>query len=190
MASLAAPLFPAWGADSLGVTYDGDNLHVSAADLHFVTGKTLQRLKDGAEVAYVAQLTLFYDRFVTPFKRKETRFLVSYDIWGEDKFAVTMPGPSPLSAKDLSAPGMEAWCLGNVWITAAGIRADREFWLQFEMVSGSPKELSRVLGDSGISVDLIDLFSRLPASDNRLTLQAGPLRLADLTRTPGRGRNG
>ena len=38
--------------------YDGDNLHVAAPTLHFLTGKPLERLKYGDVVAYVLQLEL------------------------------------------------------------------------------------------------------------------------------------
>ena len=55
LAGLAAPLFRARGAETLTVTFDGDNLHVSSPDLHFLTGKPLERLKDGtATVQYLA----------------------------------------------------------------------------------------------------------------------------------------
>ncbi len=60
LAGLATPLLHAWGADSLKVQYDGDNLHVSAPTLHFLNGKPLERLKDGDVVErYVAQMDLF-----------------------------------------------------------------------------------------------------------------------------------
>ena len=51
--ALRLPLFSARAADPLKVIYDGDNLHVAAPNLHFLTGKPLERLKYGDVVAYV-----------------------------------------------------------------------------------------------------------------------------------------
>ena len=48
LAGLTVPLFSLRAAESLEIQYDGDNLHVSAPRLHFVIGKPLERLKDGA----------------------------------------------------------------------------------------------------------------------------------------------
>jgi hypothetical protein len=191
LAGLLAPLFPARGADSLTVTFDGDNLHVAAPELHFLAGKPLDRLKEGSTVGYVARITLYRDPWITPLKRPaEARFLVSYDVLGEgDKFAVNMPGPPPRNALNLSKAATEAWCLDKVWIAAAGMAADRQFWLQLDVRVGNPRDLSSVLGDNGISVDLIDALSKIPGADAPVTQRAGPLRLAELLRTP-RGRNG
>lgn len=189
LASLVAPVFRAWSADSLTVSLDGDGLHVSAPDLHFLTGKPLARLQEGSTVVYVMTTTLFRDPWQTPWKRAETRFVVSYDVLGEDKFAVTTPGPPPRHELNLSKAATEAWCLESVWIATSGIPPDRQFWLQLEVRAGSQRALSSVLGDTGISVDLIDLLSK-PGADDLVTKRAGPLRLADLARTPGRGRRG
>jgi hypothetical protein len=189
LAGLLAPVFRAKGADTLTVTFDGDSLHVSSADLHFLSGKPLARLQEGSTVVYSAATTLFRDSWVTPWKHAEAKFVVSYDVLGEDKFAVNMPGPPPRHALNLSKAATEAWCMENIWISVADIAPDRQFWLQLDVRNGSQRDLSSVLGDTGISVDLIDLLSK-PGPDPPLTRRAGPLRLADLVRSPGRGRRG
>jgi len=188
LAGFAAPVFRAWGADSLTVSYDGDNLRVRSPDLHFLAGKPLERLQEGSTVVYLASTILYRDRWITPWKRAEARFVVSYDVLGEDKFAVNTPGPPPRHALNLSKAATEAWCLDNIWISVADIAPDRQFWLQLELRTGSQRDLSSVLGDTGISVDLIDLLSR-PGAEPPLARRAGPLRLADLVRMPGRGPN-
>jgi hypothetical protein len=188
LAGIAAPVFRAWGADSLGVSFDGDNLRVRSPDLHFLIGKPLERLQEGSTVVYLASTTLYRDRWITPWKRAEAKFVVSYDVLGEDKFAVTTPGPPPRHALNLSKAATEAWCLDNIWISVADIARDRQFWLQLELRTGNQRDLSSVLGDTGISVDLIDLLSR-PGAEPPLTRRAGPLRLADLVHMPGRGRD-
>ena len=195
LAGLAAPLFPARSADSLGVTFDGDNLRVAAPNLHFLSGKLLERMKDGASVVYLTQLTLFSDQGITVIRRSPVaRFVVSYDIWSEDKFSVTIPVHPPRTAANLSRPATETWCLESLSISAMGMAPDRPFWLRLEMRAGDQRDLSSVLGEPGISLrTLILLLGRKPGENDPLwTRDAGPLRLADLTRTPpGRGaRNG
>ena len=124
LAGLATPLFRARAADSLAVTFDGDNLHIALPDLHFLTGKPLQRLTEGGTVAYLGRLTLFRDAFLTPFRRTDARFVVSYDIWGEDKFSVTMPEPVPRTVL-LPASAAEAWCMESLAINTSGLPPDQ-----------------------------------------------------------------
>ncbi len=192
LAGLAAPLFRARAGDSLAVTFDGDNLHITSPDLHFLTGKPLKRLTEGGTVVYLGRLTLFRDPFLTTFRRTDARFVVSYDIWGEDKFSVTMPEPAPRTVL-LPATAAEAWCIENLAITTSGLPPDRPFWLLLDLRTVPRKDLSQVLGDSSISLKnfFIEIFSRQPGTDDpQWTRPAGPLRLADLVRTPGRGKIG
>jgi hypothetical protein len=193
LAGLAAPFFSARAADPLAVTYDGDNLHVSAPTLHFLAGKPLQRLHDGATVIYLSQLTLFADRGITAIRRSPiVRFVVSYDVLAEDKFSVTVPGPVQRSISNLSAAATELWCIETLAISAYGVPADRPFWLRLEMRTADQRDLSSVLGDSGISLrNFVLLLGRKPGTgDPEWTRDAGPLRLADLARPPGRGTRG
>lgn len=191
LAGLAVPLSRAWAADSFSVTYDGDNLHVSGSDLHFLTGKPLERLKMGSTVTYGGVVRLFVDQYATTIRRTEVQFAVSYDVLEDDKFAVKILGNAPRSAANLSAAATEAWCLENLFITAAGLASDRPFWLQLDLGIVNKKNISGVFGNSGISfASLIDLFSPDKALDPRWIRQVGPWRIADLARASGRGRNG
>ena len=70
---------------------------MAAPDLHFLTGKPLERLKDAATVTFLSQLTLFSDAQGTVFKRAAERLVVSYDLW-EEKFSVTIPGGEQAAA--------------------------------------------------------------------------------------------
>ena len=190
LAGLATPLFVR-GQEPFGVTFDGDNLHVAAPGLHFLTGKPLARLKDGATVVYLSALTLFSDPYLTVLRRTADRFVISYDIWSDDKFAIVVPGSR--SAKNLSTAAAEQWCLENMAINAAGLPPDRPFWLQLDMRTADQRELSSLVSDGKLSfANLILFLSKKPGADDpQWKRQAGPLRLADLTRTPGRGpRNG
>jgi hypothetical protein len=193
LAGVAAPLFPARGAQPIEVTFDGDNLHVSAPSLHFLTGKPLERLKDAATVVFLSQLTLLDENRDVAIRRAPVRFVVSYDLW-EEKFSVTQLGNTPRSTPHLlSAPAAEAWCLEGLAISTLDLAPDRRFWLRFELRTADQKDLSGGAGEPGLNLrSLIELFSRKPGpEDPNWTRDVGPLRLEDLRRSTGRGaRNG
>jgi hypothetical protein len=192
LAGLAIPLSGLRAAETLAVSFDGDNLRVAAPDLHFLTGKALERLKDAATVTFLSQLTLFSDAQGTVFKRSAERLVVSYDLW-EEKFSVTIPGGSKRHLPNASAAEAESWSLENLAISAMGLAPDRPFWLRFDLRTADRKELASVVGDSGVSLTgLIDLFSRKPAAgEASFSRTAGPFRLQNLPRTPSsRGRLG
>ena len=188
-AGLVLPVCPALAASRLRVYFDGDNLHVAAPELHFLTGKPLSRLHDGATVVFLSQLTVFSEDGSRVFRRAPERLTISYDVW-EEKFSV-MLATVGRSARRLSASEAETWCLDNLAISALGMAPDWPFRLRFEMQAKDPRELSSVVGDSGISLSgMIDIFSRKPRSQEApVTLETGTLRLAELPRAIGR-RNG
>jgi hypothetical protein len=189
LAGLAVPLFRARAADSIDVTYDGDNLHVSAPALHFLAGKPLDRLKDASTVVFLSQLTLFAGNRDAPFRKVPDRFVVSYDLW-EEKFSVTQLGTTPRSTpRLLSAAAAETWCLEGLAISSMGLVPDRVFWLRLEMRTADANEVSSGVSGPGLSLsDLIGIFARKSAADQtHWTLESRALRLADLARTPGRG---
>ena len=193
LAGLTVPVFRARSAQPIDVTFDGDNLHVSAPSLHFLTGKPLERLKDAATVVFLSQLTLFGENREVAIRRVPERFVVSYDLW-EEKFSVTQLGGTPRSTPHvLSAPAAEAWCLEGLAISAMGLPPARPFWLRFELRTADQKDLSNGAGEPGLNLrSLIELFSRRPGPDDpNWTREVGPLRLEDLRRAAGRGaRNG
>ena len=193
LAGLTVSVFPAPGAQPMDVTFDGDNLHVSAPSLHFLTGKPLERLKDAATVVFLSQLTLFSENRDVAIRRAPVRFVVSYDLW-EEKFSVTQLGSIPRSTPHvLSAEAAEAWCLEGLAIGALGLPPDRPFWLRFELRTADQKDLAGGAGEPGLNLrSLIELFSRRPGPDDpNWTRDVGPLRLEDLRHAAGRGaRNG
>ena len=190
LAGLATPLFSVRAAESLEVKYDGDNLHVSAPSLHFLIGKPLERLKDGASVAYIVQLTLFSDDHVTVVKRRPGRFVVSFALW-EEKFSVTQLGTVPRSVEGLSAAAAEVWCLDSLVIDTGGLARDRQFWLRFELATADQRDLANMPEERGLSLStLVDFFSRKPKEgEPHWPALERHLRLSDLPRMSGRGRN-
>jgi len=195
LASLGIPLLRARAEEPLAVSFDGDNIRVAVPGFHFLTGKPLERLKAADTVVFDSQITLFSDGRGTPFPHHSVteRLVFSYDLW-EEKFSVAVRGVSPRSQSRLTAEQAEAFALGELAVTALGLAPDRPFWLRFELRARSTKELSSVVGDSGISLTglAIDWLSRKPGADDlSFTWSRGPFRLANLPRTPpARGPRG
>jgi len=172
----------------LSVQYDGDLLYPVAPSLHFLTGKVLDRLRDSADIqVFVSQLTLFRQDGSLPVKPAHARFVVSYSIW-EEKFKVAIPGSAARSAEGLSRAEAETWCLENVAISSSGLAPEKPFRMQFDLRSVQPRDLSRVMGDLGISLtSMIEIFSRRPGGEDfHRTLETDWLRLFDLPRLSGR----
>jgi len=195
LAGLGIPLFKARGEEALEVTFDGDNIHVAAPGLHFLTGKPLERLKNAATVVFVSQITLFSDDRGTIFRRPVTeRLIVSYSLW-EEKFSVTIRGgdSTRTTPRLLTAQQAESWCIENLAVSSLGLAQERPFWIRFELRAAEQKDLGSLLNDSGISLGrLIEIVSQKHgAKDPYWRRDAGPLRLMDLHRVlSGRGRIG
>lgn len=187
LAGVALPLSLARGANGISVFYDGENLRPVAPDLHFLTGKALDRLKDADTVAFFATLLLFtIDRSV-PFAQKLGKFVVSYDIL-EEKFNVVITESAARSKSGMTASQAEAWCLEGLAIRAAGLAPDRPFFLRLEMRAAGPKEeFSNVMANP-VKV-FLEMLSRKagPGEQHWGPLESGKLRLSDLVRTPGQG---
>jgi hypothetical protein len=184
LAGLALPLLIAH-AGTLDVVFDGDTLRPVMPDLHFLTGRSLERLKDARTVVLLSQITLLREDRVTPFRRAPQRFYVSYDIW-EGRFKVTIPGATPESRPGLTAAQAEAWCMENMVVSALGVPPDQDFWMRFELRTADPKDMASIVSESGISISaLIELFSRKPDGEPHWTMERR-LRLADLRRSPAR----
>ena len=187
LAGVGLSLSGLWSSERLNVTWDGDDLHVAAPQLHFLTGKPLDRLKDGAAVVFLTQLTLTTDNFKTSLRRTPDRFVFSYDLW-EEKFSVTKLGEGQRTVAHLSLEAAEAWCLDNVAVSTTDLPQDRPFWLRFELRAAEPRDEAAVIGESGLNLTrLIEMFSRRPRDQQpQWTAEAGPLRLSDLRRLVGR----
>src|SRR5579871_380486 len=155
LAGLGIPLLRAASDESLVVSFDGDNIRVAVPGFHFLTGKPLERLKAADTVVFDSQVTLFNDeRGTSIFHHPVTeRLIFSYDLW-EQKFSVTVKavGTTNRSKSLMTAPQAEAFALGELAINALGLAPDVPFWLRFDLVVRSNKDLSSAVGDSGISV--------------------------------------
>ena len=169
----------------LNVRLEGDYLHISAPNFSFLNGKPLERLKDGASVAFIAQLTVSgAPNYVMADARSVARFAVSYDIW-EERFSVATITERPdqkRTVSHLAGPEAEAWCFDNLAINRAELPADKPFYVQLDLRVEDPRDQSRVIGPSGISIArMVEIFSR-PVYDKQAhwLLDSGPVRLDDL----------
>jgi len=172
-------------AGSLDVAFDGDTLRPVLPDLHFISGRALERLKDARTVVFLSQITLMRDDHITPFRHAPQRFYVSYDIW-EGRFKVTIPGATPESRLGLTAAQAEAWCMDNMTVSALGLAPDRDFWMRFDLRTADPKDMASIVSETGISISgLIEFFSRKPDGEPHWVMERR-LRLTDLRRSPSR----
>jgi len=189
LASFGAPFAAALGAQSLAARLNSANvLHISAPRFHFLVGKPLERLKDGATVAFLGQLSLSLDANTTMQARSVARFAMSYDIWEErfsvTRFSISKDETASRTASHLSGEAAENWCLDNLGLDSSSIPANRQFWLRLELRAEEGRDGTGVLGEPGINLTrLIEIFSRpARAQQPRWQLDAGPLRLRDLRR--------
>jgi hypothetical protein len=154
-------------------------IHVTAPALHFLTGKSLARLHDGAAVPFDFQLIVSAGSKDNVVARSLERFTISYDVW-EEKFSVVRVRDFRRSGMRLSASSAESWCLDNIVIPTGGLPVGQQLWARLEIRSAESKEL--LAGNSGINLaTLIEIFSRpsRPQQD-RWSLDSAPFQLADL----------
>jgi hypothetical protein len=169
-------------SEDLIVRRSGDMIRVVAPRLHFITGKSLQRLHDGAVVPFDFQLSVTAGARSNIVARAFERFTVSYDVW-EERFSVVRLNDFRKSASNLSANGAEAWCLENISARGFALPANRELWARLEVRSAEPKEpSSSPYTDPGISITtLIGIFSRPPRpAQDHWSLESSAFHLADL----------
>jgi hypothetical protein len=178
-------------AESIEPRLAGRQIHVVAPRLHFVAGKSLERLRNGTPVPFAVQLALSTDRWTSILQRDIERFVVSYDVW-EEKFSVSKLGSPRKSVTHLSANATEAWCVEEMTVPPAGISDRQLFWLRLEVRAENPGDDLRVYTDEGVSLTrLVELFSRRARTEQtRWVTESGPFRLSDLAGTarPGGAR--
>jgi hypothetical protein len=181
--------------EDLVVRLDGDYLRISLPHIDFLKGKPLDRLKDGASVAFIGHVTITTSpNSLTSVATGMARFAFSYDIW-EERFSVTKMGESPGSrrtASHLSAQMAENWCLDNLSIDRSLVPVDKPFYVQLDLFADESRDQSGIIGDPGVNLTrLIEMLGRAPRGPReRWLLTSGPLRLADLKKSEIRGPRG
>ena len=190
---LGATLLAALAAPTLHVRLGGENLHLDGDDLRisppeqfqFLSGKPLEKLKDGATLVYLAQLSLLAssDAKAPIIRPAANQFMVSFDVF-EEKFSVTSTVIERATVSHLSAAAAESWCLDHLPLGIDGIPRDKPLWIKLELRAEDSRDQSTFFGESGINLTrLIEVFSN-PARAQQMHWEAigGPVRLEDLKR--------
>lgn len=189
---VVAPLLVAAliGAELLGLGVSGEELlvrgasgevHVATPRLHFLTGKSLERLHDGALVPFDFQLSIAAGSKTNVVARSVERFTVSYDVW-QEKFSVIRLRDFRKSNLSLSSTAAESWSLDNIFVPAAVLPADRQLWARLEIRSVDLRDQTAPVRDPNISIaTLIEIFSRNPRpQQDHWSFESAAFRLADL----------
>jgi len=179
---ISAPLGWSLAVPRLLIRREGDNLRIAAPQIRFLTGKSLERLKNAANVSFLSQISLSLDSAANVVIRKVDRFVLSYDLW-EEKFKATRLTPPVKSMERLSVPAAEAWCLDGLVPIPTALTPSRPFWIKLELRAEDPKESAAIVGGAGINLTrLVEIFSRPPLNQQqqRWLEIAGPMRLQDL----------
>ena len=168
-------------AQHLKARVEGDRLRVSGPQVRFLLPPAVERLRNGATVTYALQLTLRNERLGHVVSRITERFRLSYDLW-EEKYAVTRLASPTRSASNLTANGLESWCLDNLSLPIGGLNQSRQFWITLEYETEEPKDTSKTDSSSLTLSSLIDIFSRKPRDEQQVRGfdEIGPVRLDDL----------
>ena len=168
-------------SQDLLVRESSGELRVAAPRLHFLTGKSFERLHDGVAVPFDFQLTLAAGSKNNLVERALERFTVSYDVW-EEKFSVVRLRDLRKSGPHLSANMAESWCLENIFVAATSTLAGQPLWARLEVRSAAGKEPAPELPDAGLNLAaLIEVFSRPPRQQqDHWALESAQFHLADL----------
>ncbi len=169
--------------------WDGTSLRLRAGNVHFLSGRALDIIRNGRAVAYDFQLSLLANGATV--RRSLQRFVISYDLW-EERFRVTRlaSGNIPrLAASNLTLPAAEAWALENLSMATEGLATTQPFTVQLE-VRAEPEADTSLAAQSerGISLAaLVEIFSR-PArtQQQKWNVQAGPATLEQIRAKGGR----
>jgi len=166
---------------SLVVERQGVYLHVTAPRMHFLEGKALERLHDGAPVTFEFALSLHADPGNRRLARLQERFAISFDLW-EEKFSVVQMGAGGRAASHLAPAQAEAWCLDAMPVPLPALPAEKSFVLKLVCRVAENDSSSGGEGGSGLTLaSLIDVFSRkTQEAPPRWEADSGPLRLAEL----------
>ncbi len=159
----------------------GEQLYVTAPQLHFLNERILERLHNGAAVPFHFQLTAVPSSGGRPLAQVSDRFVLSFDLW-EERFSVVQSNAPRRTVSHLASLAAEAWCLENLALAVSALAAEKSFVLKLDIRAEEPGDEPSADSGSGLSLTgLIDVFSR-KAKEQPLRWSAvtGPIRLQDL----------
>ena len=164
----------------LTVEREGDRLRLSAPQLHFLSGESLDQLRDGRSVTYVFTVSLQVERGQSRGTGLTRQVVFSYDLW-EERFSVARADDPQTSASHMTAAAAEAWCIDLLSLPISAAPTDRTFVVKLEC-SVRDEDDGRTEGPSTTTLTgLIDLLSRKPrATPPRWEAISPAMRLSDL----------
>jgi hypothetical protein len=166
---------------SITVNAVADALRVRAPGFGVIKGEMLNRLRNGRTVRFELELAVLPKPGVEPATRLLHAFVLSYDLW-EERFAVTLLGPSSRSISHLRAADADAWSVAQLAVpmgTLGQFGRGAPFWvrLEYRIEDGGQKPTSE--DEAGYTLrGLIDILSRRRSADElRGAIEAGPFRV-------------
>jgi hypothetical protein len=163
-------------AQAVAIQVVRDELHVRAPGFLFLTGPALDRLKDGRAVPFEFELGLGPRPGAAADHVVRRRFVLSYDLW-EERFAATLMGTPSRSISHLTAADAEAWCLDQLSVPLAALRAREPFWVHLRYVVEERDRESRDSGGFTLGGLIERLSQRRQPDAPRNEIEAGPFRL-------------
>jgi hypothetical protein len=173
-------------SQSITVHPTGEHLQIRTTRFAFLSGETVDRLKDGRSVR--AELTLL----VLPAPGKSALvtvrriFGLSYDLW-EERFAVTTVDTPRQTISHLTAAAAQAWCIDRMSVPLSSLgslrAADAAFWVRLEHRVLNAAD-GHATEDSTFTLQgLIDVLSRRRRAESEGdAIEGGPFRLSLLRR--------
>jgi hypothetical protein len=161
--------------------WTGDHLQVTPIGLHFLTGKALDRLHDGAAVPFVFRLALFDNPQPPPLQSSLARFIVSYDVWSERFKIVQQSLGARKAVTNLASNAAEAWCVNQMALSVVNVPADRDIWIRLDIRAEDPMPRTPI-ADAGFSLSAVmDAITRPPRSETQeWNAETAPFRLNSL----------
>jgi hypothetical protein len=165
----------------LAVELHGDQLSVSAPQLHFLAGRAMEKLQNGMTLTCKMTLAVTPRHSVKPVFLVQEKLLVSLDLW-EEKYSVAESRPGGRSASRLSSEMVEEWFLEKVRIPVHSIPDGESFVIRYECrIAGNEAEENEEQGTTMTLATLIDLFGHKKHEEPiRWEASSGPMRLNDL----------
>ena len=180
-------------AEDLALRWHNNLLEFSAPHMHFLTGKQLERLHNGAQVPFDLRVSLYSGTKDHLCCQLAERFLVSYSVW-EEQFRVIKTQSPRLVVDHLDAADAEAWCLKQMHLDPSGLGETEKLWARVEVRVPTDTKLQNPFGrerisESGINLTgLIELFSRPPAATQpHWSAESGPWTIEEVKRGSRRG---
>jgi hypothetical protein len=163
-----------------------NRLEFSAPQLHFLTGRPLERLQNAALVPFDIEVTLWTGSRNNIHSRQTATFVISYDLF-EERYSVAKLSTPRRNTNHMTASEAEAWCLQEMSMDVTGVAANQPLWARMVIRAQDERGPGLFRGrvsEEGINItDLVELFGGRPrAAQARWELEAGPVTLEQLRR--------